>query len=64
MIETIDRKTYLQFIREALATEDIATVDAANKLALSAGTIDQPTYSAAAQILVDAYWAKRDAETN
>lgn len=46
-------KMYLDFIRESIKTEDVHTVDIANKMALEIGAITLDQYLAAAHILVD-----------
>lgn len=49
---------YIEFIKYTLATEDWKTADAANKIALEAKQITTEQYSAAAQLIVNAYLAQ------
>lgn len=54
----MDTKQYLDFIRDTLRNEGIRVADTANKLALELKRITFDQYSAAAQMIADAYLAQ------
>lgn len=54
-MKALNTAQYLEFIRNAIATEGYKVADTANKLALEMEAITLDQYRAAAKILVEAY---------
>ena len=54
-MKTLNRKQYLDFIKNTIATEGYKVADHANKIALSAKRITTAQYSEAARMIVKAY---------
>lgn len=54
----MNTEMYLDFIKETLKSEGIKIADTANKIALEAKRITVEQYSAAAQLIVEAFLAQ------